>query len=191
MPVADEITASLAPITPETRRLRNISLWLLPLVLGAALVAHSWETAMEWWRTSDLIERRVDQGQAVDYAGAEWRLLALTRMGERRDGSTIVLVELEAVVRDAEAFATLPCSIALTDREGRRWSPTFMLPSELRKVQRKTAIPENCGPVMLTRPQAGTRVEIGESFIVPADSVAEVKPVVSIAAGRPYYIRFE
>jgi hypothetical protein len=186
-----ERAAALAPISAGARRTRRLSLLALPFVVAVALVVHSWETALEWWRVSDLVERRVEAGQSASYAGADWRLLRSTRVVDRPDGSAVVLVEFEAVIRDPDAFARLPCTIALADAEGRRWLPSFMRPRELRGLQRNVAIPETCGSVSLTRPQAGTRVEIAESFVLPKESLAEAQPMVSLAAGRPYFLRFE
>ncbi len=181
----------LAAIAPDVRRLRRLSLVALPFALAGALAAHSWETALEWWRTGDLFEQTVARGEAVPYGGADWRLLAITRVADRPDGSAVLLAELEAVVRDPEAVSQLPCVIAAGDGQGRRWSPGFLPPSELRKLQRKTAVPETCGSVMLAKPPAGARIEVAESFVVPAASVGAVRPLLSLPAGRPYYLRFE
>lgn len=176
---------------PDVRRLRRLSLVALPFVLAATLAAHSWETVLEWWRTSDLFEQTVARGEAAAYGGADWRLLAVTRVADRPDGSAILLVEVEAVVRDTTAFSRPPCVIAVADGQGRRWSTGFLPPRELRKLQRDTPLPESCGSVMLTRPPAGARVEIAESFVLPAASVGEVRPVLALPAGRPDYLRFE
>lgn len=101
-----------SPIASRTRRIWQFAALLVALPL--ALAAHSWETAMEWWGAQDLFATQVTAGEAVDYAGARWRLENLSKIATQRDGSAIVLAEIEATVTDKEAFLLLPCSASLS-----------------------------------------------------------------------------
>lgn len=183
------------PIAPEAdgfpERLRRRCLWALLVVLPAAFALNGYESFLTWWRGSELFERQVRAGEAGTLAGAEWRLGTLQQVAERRDGSAIMLLELEAVVRDAQQLATLPCRVALADGEGRRWQPTFLTPSEVRRMpERRGATTTSCNSAISSKPAAGATLRITESFVVPRAAAGDVAAVLSLPAERPRYLRF-
>lgn len=183
---------SEAAISPDALRMRRISLWVLPAALALGLFLQSYENAWEWWRSRELFARQVPTGATASLGGAEWRLTGLRRVGERADGRAVMLLDMEAVVRDPEAFAVLPCRLVLEASDGRRWSPQFLTPSEVNRLpeRRGLTIP-TCTQALASKPAAGTTLRISEGFVLPAGMNGQVKPVLSLPAGRPHYLRFE
>jgi hypothetical protein len=183
---------SEAAISPGAIRMRRISLWMLPLALALGLFLQSHENAWEWWRSRELFARQVSVGTIASLGGAEWKLTGLRRIGERSDGRAVMLLDMEAVVRDPEAFAVLPCRLVLEASDGRRWSPQFLTPSEVNRLpeRRGQTIP-TCTQALASKPQAGATLRISEGFVLPAGMDGQVRPVLSLPAGRPSYLRFE
>jgi len=187
-----EGSSRLAALSPEVRRARRRSLIALPLVLAAALAAHSLESAREWWSTGELFERNLTGNDTAIYAGAEWRLVGLRQVGETRsDGSAVVLAEFEATVADPQAIVVPPCTIELADPAGRRWKPLSLTPEEMRGSGDAAADLPRCGSALLEAPKAGDRLRMAETFNVPATMVDEVGLTVSLPAGKPEYLRFD
>jgi hypothetical protein len=175
----------------DQQRLRRRCLWALVPVLPVAFAVRGWDSALEWWRNRDLFERRIAMDAVGPLAGADWRLGSLQRVAERADGSAIVLAELEAVVRDPEALAKLPCRIAATDDQGRRWLPSFIPPSQVSRLPSVRDRPaSSCGPAIAKKAEPGTVIAIRESFIVPRGAFEALDIVVSLPAGRPHYLHF-
>lgn len=173
-------------------RLRRRSLLALLIMLPVALALRGHETALAWWRGSDLFEQRVRPGEAATLAGAEWRVGSLQQVAERRDGSAVMLLELDAVVREPARFAELPCRIVLTDQTGRRWLPSFLTPSEVNRMPgRRGAATTSCNSAIATKPGEGASFRITESFVLPRDAAGEADVVVSLPGGRPRYLRFQ
>lgn len=183
---------SEAAISPGAVRMRRISLWLLPAALALGLFLQAHENAWEWWRSREFFARQVPAGTAASLGGAEWRLTGLRRVAERSDGRAVMLLDMEAVVRDPEAFAVLPCRLVLEAPDGRRWSPQFLTPSEVNRLpeRRQLTIP-TCTQALASKPAAGTTLRISEGFVLPAGLNGQVRPLLSLPAGRPYYLRFE
>ena len=179
-------------MSPDTVRIRRLSLWALPVALALGLFLQSYENLVEWWRSRELFAQQVSAGTAASLGGAEWKLTGLRRIGERSDGRAVMLLDMEAVVRDPEAFAVLPCRLVLEASDGRRWSPQFLTPSEINRLpeRRRLTIP-TCTQALASKPAAGATLRISEGFVLPAGLNGQVKPVLSLPAGRPDYLRFE
>ncbi|TCR67590.1 hypothetical protein [Bosea sp. BK604] len=176
---------------PEQRRFRRRCLWALVLVLPAAFALRGWDNVLEWWHGKDLFERRIAIDGVGQLGGADWRLISLQRVAERPDGAAIVLAELEAVVREPEALARLPCRIAATDAQGRRWLPSFLPPSQVSRLPALRNRPaSSCGPAIAQKARSGTVLAIRESFVVPRDAFESLAITISLPAGRPHYLRF-
>lgn len=136
----------------------------LAIVLPLSLAAHSWETFMEWWRQSDLFQQRVAAGAAVPYGGAEWRLAGLTKIATRKNGSAVVLAELQAKVTNTEAFGLLPCTVSLTVETGHSWLPVFLSPRELRTTRPDAVDKPTCATAKIQPLKPGDTVEMVETF---------------------------
>lgn len=183
---------SEAVVSSGAARIRRLSLWVLPVALALGLFLQMQETAWEWWRSRELFARQVPTGSAANLGGAEWKLAGLRRVGERPDGRAVMLLDMEVVVRDPEAFAVLPCRLVLEASDGRRWSPQFLTPSEVNRLpeRRGQTIP-TCTQALASKPQVGATLRISEGFVLPAGMDGQVRPVLSLPAGRPHFLRFE
>ncbi|MCV9936823.1 hypothetical protein OIU35_10655 [Boseaceae bacterium BT-24-1] len=179
-------------ISPGAVRMRRLSLWALPAALALGLFLHAQENAWEWWRSRELFAREVPANTAANLGGAEWKLTRLRRVAERSDGRAVMLLDMEAVVRDPDMFAVLPCRLVLEAPDGRRWSPQFLTPSEVNRLpeRRGLTIP-TCTQALASKPAAGATLRISEGFVLPAGMAGPVRPVLSLPAGRPRYLRFQ
>lgn len=178
-------------VPPGAARMRRFSLCALPAVLALGLVLQAQENLREWWHSRELFVQEVAAAASASLGGAEWRLAGLRRVGERANGAAVMLLELEAVVRDPAAFSVLPCRLVLEGPYGRRWSPQFLTPSEVNRLpeRRGRSVP-TCTQALASKPMAGATVRISEGFVLPAAMAGQVRPVLSLPAGRPHYLRF-
>lgn len=183
---------SEAVVSPSVLRMRRLGLWALPMALALGIVLQSHENAWEWWRSRELFAREVPASTAASLGGADWKLMGLRRVAERADGRAVLLLDMEAVVRDPAAFAVLPCRLVLEAPDGRRWSPQFLTPSEVNRLpeRRGQTIP-TCTQALASKPTAGATLRVSEGFVLPAGMDRQVRPVLSLPAGRPHYLRFE
>lgn len=179
-------------VSPGAARARRFSLWALPVALALGLSLQSYESAREWWRSRELFGQEVQTSASANLGGADWKLVSLRRIAERSDGRAVMLLDLEAVVRDPETFAVLPCKLVLEAPDGRRWSPQFLTPSEVNRLpERRGRTVPTCTQALASKPAAGATLRIGEGFVLPAAVVGQVRPVLSLPAGRPRYLRFQ
>ena len=170
---------------------RRRCLRALPVVILLGLAVQLRDTVPTWLRDNEFFVQEVPFDRPATLAGAEWRVVSLQRVAERRDGSAVALLRMEAKVLDAETVAAPPCRIALTDPEGRRWQSTFLPPSEASRVIRRDKDEgKSCGPAFLGKPPAGSTVAITESFILPAAAFQTAGVALSLPGSRPYYLRF-
>jgi hypothetical protein len=179
----------LGPMTIAERRWRRLSLWGLIVVLPLVVAVKAYDDAREWWQSSELIERLVTVGATAQLGGADWRLADIRLAAERPDGSAVVLVQLDAVVREAGMTMRLPCKVALRDARGQQWLPTF-LPPAVRSPDGKRMTTTSCNAAMASKPQPGAQLTITESFILPRAVFDDVTPTISMAADRPVFLRF-
>ena len=114
---------------------RRRCLRALPVVILLGLAVQLRDTVPTWLRDNEFFVQEVPFDRPATLAGAEWRVVSLQRVAERRDGSAVALLRMEAKVLDAETVAAPPCRIALTDPEGRRWQSTFLPPSEASRLR--------------------------------------------------------
>lgn len=172
--------------------MRRLSLSALPMALALGIILQSHENAWEWWRSRELFAQEVPASTAASLGGADWKLMGLRRVAERADGRAVMLLDMEAVVRDPEAVAVLPCRLVLEAPDGRRWSPQFLTPSEVNRLpeRRGQTIP-TCTQALASKPAAGARLRISEGFVLPAGMDRRARPLLSLPAGRPHYLRFE
>lgn len=181
---------SIGTVDSRPRRRWPVAL-ALAVALPLALVAHGWETAREWWRQSALFETPVPKGTAVNYAGADWRLVSLVKIATRQDGSALVLAELEATVTDKEAFALLPCNVVLSGPGLPNWLPAFPPPRDVRKARPDLADRPSCGTAKVGDIEPGRRILMAESFRLPWMEFERVRLELATPAGRPHYLVFE
>jgi hypothetical protein len=182
------VTQPAAKPPPNWRRR---CLWALPIILPLALFVQSRKTVSAWAGANDLIAESSPLDRPATLAGAEWRIVNLQRIAERPDGSAVALLRIETRVLDAESVAQPPCRITLRAPDGRYWQPSFLAPSEARRVlSRDKDAGKSCGPAFLGKPPAGSTVAITESFVLPAAAFATADVTISLPASRPRYLRF-
>lgn len=184
--------ATLAqPAAKSSPNWRRRCLWALPVVLPLALFVQARKTVTAWAGANDLVAQASPFDRPATLAGAEWRIVSLQRIAERPDSSAIALLRIEAKVLDAESVAQPPCRITLRAPDGRHWQPSFLPPSEARRVlSRDKDQGKTCGPAFLGKPPVGSTVAITESFILPAAAFATADVTISLPASRPRYLRF-
>jgi hypothetical protein len=189
--MTDSPTASAPAATPKAPNWRRLCLRALPVVLPLALAVQGRTSFTAWLADSELWEQRSALDTPATLGGAEWRIVSLQRVAERPDGSAVALLRLEAKVLDAERVAQPPCRIALLGPDGRRWQPSFLLPSEARRVLRRDKDEsKTCGPAFLDKPAAGSTVAITESFVLPGSAFPTADVTISLPGSRPRYLRF-
>lgn len=152
----------------EGRRYR-FSLAALAIVLPVAILVHSRGDLIDRLRLSLRDPVIVERGDAHDYAGANWRLTALERLPGDLPDTVVVLAEFEAAVVDPELLrGAPPCTVVLTDEQGRRWTPLFLPEPALRQARPEAAEKPRCGSFEAAA--AGGTVMMAESFSVPVDA---------------------
>ncbi len=174
---------------PHERRWRRRSLWALLLLVPLALAEQSYEGVMRLLHNQDLLARDVAWKQAAEFGGSEWRLTDLRAafgMSGQPTNALPILADFTVRVGDADLQDRWKtCTIILADAAGRRWLPTAVLSLKL---------PDDvqpCSSAMFSGAKSGDTLKISETFLVPRDAAATIRPAVSLAAERPYYLRFE
>lgn len=151
------------------REKRNfwISLALLLLFIPLAVLVHSRGGYIEWAQKKLRQPTIAERGEMPGYAGANWKLLALTPFPGELPQTSMILAELELNIDDPDRFKqAMPCIIALTDSQSRSWSPTFLTDRILQKLKPDAAEKQHCLNLIQSA-ERGT-VQIVETFLVPA-----------------------
>jgi hypothetical protein len=167
------------------RRRYWLSLAALAIVLPAAIVVNSWNSATEWRSRNVRTPLVVERGAAQRYAGAQWRLTGLTRLAEGSADAILIVAEFEAAVDDPELLRKGPCEVVLTDDKGRRWQPAFIPPRAVRQGRPSAADKPRCGALL--KAEKGKTIMMAESFMVPV-SATGLEVTVTVAAARPAYL---
>lgn len=153
-------------VSSGERRRYRLSVAALVVVLPAAILVHSRGGLIEWLRAVQREPIIVERGAARDYAGAAWRLTALTRLPGSLPDTIVVLAEFEAAVVDpARLQGGGPCTVALTDASGRRWEPVVLTEAAVRKARPDAADKPRCAD--FPGAAAGSATTMAESFVVP------------------------
>lgn len=182
----------LLRIGSDERRWRRRSLWALIVAIPATLILTGYEDLSDLARGREWFGTSVAPGEAGRYAGADWQLEEIQAVPERAGrmglppSAVPVRVRFRVTIREAGIGELwLPCRLAVTDAEGRRWSSMGFggLPASSDEVK-------SCGGATLDPHQPGEVLKIEESFVVPKAAVDALEPTVSVAAERPWYLRF-
>jgi hypothetical protein len=153
------------------REKRNfwISFALLVLFIPLAVLVHSRGGYIEWAQNKLRQPTIAERGEMPGYAGANWKLLALTPFPGELPQTNMIVAELELNIDDPDRFKqAMPCIIALTDSQSRSWSPTFLTDRILQKLKRDAAEKQHCLNLIQSADK-GT-VQIAETFLVPDDA---------------------
>lgn len=151
-------------VSPGERRRYRLGLAALVVVLPAAILVHSGDGVVDLLRRTLSEPIVVERGAAQDYAGAMWRLGALTLLPGELPDTVVILAEFDASVTDAAHLQEAgPCTVALTDASGRRWEPLFLPEPAVREARPDAADKPRCGAF----DGAGGTITMAESFVVP------------------------
>ncbi len=175
--------------TARERRWRRRSLWSLLLLVPLALAEQGYDSVIRFLHNQDLLARDVAWGKTAQFGGSEWRLADLRAafgMTGLPAGALPVLADFTVRIGDADLQGRWKiCGIALVDAAGRRWLPAAVsalkLPDDV----------QGCNSAMFSAAKSGDTLKISETFLVPKDAAATIRPVVSLAGERPYYLRFQ
>ena len=178
----------MAAIFANERRRYWLSLAALAVVLPAAIVVNSWDSLSEWRRGRLSTPIAVERDAVQAYAGAQWRLVGLTRLPGATPDTTLIVAEFDAAVDDPALLQAGPCAVALTDDKGRRWLPAFLPGRAVRQGRPSAADKPRCHG--LARAEKGKTIAMAETFTVPA-SASGLALSVSIGGARPAHLVFK
>ncbi|MEO9339782.1 hypothetical protein ABFT80_20360 [Mesorhizobium sp. SB112] len=169
------------------RRRYWLSLAALIIILPSAILIHSGGNLLEWWRQSTHEPIVVERGAAQNFAGANWRLTALTRLPGGIPGTAVILAEFEATVDDPAQLQSVGiCEVGLVDNQDRRWEPLFLTEQVVRRTKPEAADKPRCGSFENTDRNT---VRMAESFVVPEDA-KELSLSATFQGTLPKYLLF-
>lgn len=172
---------------PAERRRYWLSLAALVVLLPAAVLLSAWESFMLWRTNHYRVPIPVERQAIQRYAGADWKLSELTRLPGGSPEQSVMLVEFEAVVDDPAMLLASPCEVGLTDGEGRIWQNSFLTGSIVRELRPDAVEKSLCGPFAFEGASKGSRVEMAETFIVPA-AVENFELSVTVSGALPAHL---
>lgn len=158
------------------------------MLLPAALVLNSRGGIVTLVREAMHTPTVVEGSAAQDHAGARWRLARLTQLPGDLPETVAVVAEFAATVEDAERLrSALPCDVALTDMQGRRWTQVFLADRAVREARPDLADMPRCGAFDTVAD--GDTITMAASFLVPANA-GKLALSLSLAGGAPDSLLF-
>jgi hypothetical protein len=188
-------TSANIPLSAEVcrpaseRRWRRRSVAALFVLLPLAYVEMSYRSVTELLANDDLIARDVPWETTASFGGSEWRLKDLRKalgMDEVPPEAAAVLADFTVKIGDPDLQNLwLGCRIGLVDAAGRRWSPRSIaglrLPADVM----------GCNSAIFSGAKSGDVLTISETFLIPAEATATIRPTVGLGSERPWYLRFD
>lgn len=175
--------------TPAERRWWLRSLLALILLVPAALAVMSYDSVKALLGNQDFFAKDVAWGSKAHFGGSDWQLTDLRAALGRADippGAIPVLVDLTVTVGEADLQTLwLGCKIMLVDAAGRRWLPTAAVSF------RQTDDAMSCNSAIFSGAKNGDALKIRETFLVPKDATATIRPAVGLGSERPTYLLFQ
>lgn len=175
--------------TPSERRWWLRSLLALIVLVPAALAVMSYDDVKELLRNQDFFAKDVAWGKKARFGGSDWQLTDLRAALGRADippEVVPVLVDLTVTVGETDLQSLwLSCKIMLIDAAGRRWLPTAAVSF------RQTDDTMTCNSAIFSGAKTGDALKIRETFLVPKDATATIRPAVGVASERPGFLLFQ
>ena len=178
-------------VSPDERRWRRRSLWLLPPLLLLTLFWNGRENAARWLEERELRPRDVAAGAQAPLGGAQWRLHEFNTLEPPAKrgwlpGSRAAL----AVFKVHAESPDLPtrwrgCRIALHDARGRTWLPAV---DPVLRIPPTAA--RGCVAAAHRGLAPGSSIDVIEVFMVPRAAVPPWSLSVSMESDGPDYLRF-
>ncbi len=177
------------PPSAGERLWRRRSLALLAVLLPLTIAVTAYDSVRQWWTGRDLFAREAAGDAPAGFGGLRWQLTGL-RMTPAPAGGRIpadamaVVAQFSVQATGAQpARAPLECVVSLEDGEGRRWTPTLALPLP-------RASERECNAAIRAAAKEGGTQRVQHAFLVPREVAATLRPAISLASQRPYYLRF-
>lgn len=175
--------------TPSERRWRLRSLLALIVLIPAALAVMSYDSVKELLGNRDFFAKDIAWGSKARFGGSDWQLTDLRAALGRADippEVVPVLVDLTVTVGEADLKTLwLSCRVMLIDGAGRRWLPTAAVSF------RQTDDAMTCNSAIFSDAKSGDALKIRETFLVPKDATATIRPAVGVASERPTFLLFQ
>lgn len=175
--------------TPAERRWWLRSLLALIVLVPAALAVMSYDSLKELLHNKDLFARDVAWGSKARFGGSDWQLTDLRAALGRADippEVIPVLVDFTVTVGETDLQNLwLSCKIMLIDSTDRRWLPTAAVSF------RQTDDAKTCNSAIFSNAKSGDVLKIRETFLVPKDATATIRPAVGVASERPNFLLFQ
>lgn len=174
------------------RRWRRRSLWALVLLVPLTLSVISYGDIKEMVKSDNYLPIDVAAGQSARYGGSNWQFIELRTVTEAIKTKSLPENSVPVIARFIVEIGNpdlrnlwLMCSIRLVDASGRSWSPTSVpgLPRPADGI-------ETCTSTIFAGISKGMRRVVEETYLVPANRVAELRPTIGMHGERPYYLRF-
>lgn len=189
MTIAEDAVSDDTAASQNEHRWRRLSLWSLALLVPLALAEQGYQSIKALLESKDLFARDVAWGQQADFGGSEWQLAnlrAASGMSGLAENAVPVLADFTVKVGDPDLQKRwMLCRIMLVDASGRRWLPTaavtLNLPDDVK----------TCNSALFSGASSGDTLKISETFLVPKDATATIRPAVGLASERPTYLHFE
>lgn len=175
--------------TPAERRWWLRSLLALVVLVPAGLAVMSYDSVKELLGNQDLFAKDVAWDSKAGFGGSDWQLTDLRAALGRSDIApdvVPVLVDLTVTIGEADLQTLwLGCRVMLIDAAGRRWLPTVAVSF------RQTDDAKTCNSAVFSGAKSGDVLKIRETFLVPKDATATIRPAVGVASERPTFLLFE
>ncbi|MDX8531026.1 hypothetical protein RFM41_05710 [Mesorhizobium sp. VK25A] len=171
------------------RKWRRRGLWSLALLIPLALAVRSYDSVKALLGNNDLLPRRVVWGGSTHFGGSDWKLTDLRGafgMANLPPDSVPVLADFQVKIGNPDLQNLwLGCKVALIDKDGRRWSPTSIV------SLKTTDNVGNCVAAIFSGAKSGDTLNLRETFLVPKEATKSIRPAVSVASERPYFLLFQ
>lgn len=165
------------------------SLLALVVLVPMALAVMSYDSVRSLLGNQDMFARDVAWGSKARFGGSDWQLADLRAALGRSDlppDAVPVLVDLNVVIGAVDLQTLwLNCKVMLIDADGRRWLPTAAVSFN----QADNA--KSCNSTIFSGAKSGDAVNIRETFLVPKDATATIRPAVGLASERPSFLLFQ
>lgn len=174
---------------PAERRWWLRSLLALIVLVPAALAVMSYDSLKELLHNKDLFAKDVAWGSKARFGGSDWQLTDLRAALGRADippEVVPVLVDFTVTVGETDLQNLwLSCKIMLIDSADRRWLSTAAVSF------RQTDDAKTCNSAIFSNAKSGDVLKIRETFLVPKDATATIRPAVGVASERPNFLLFQ
>lgn len=165
------------------------SLLALIVLIPAALAVMSYDSVKALLGNQDFFAEDVAWKSKARFGGSDWQLTDLRAALGRSDIApdlVPVLVDFTVTVGEPDLQKLwLGCRIMLIDAADRHWLPTGAVSF------RQADDAKTCVSAMFSGAKSGDTLKVRETFLVPKDATATIRPAVSVGSERPSFLLFQ